>query len=187
VSQTASGWIDQIELFLTKQGYLFGASTVPAARYATKRTRSMGPFFPCTDFVFVHRLSGEGTHTPLEQLHSQARMYAEEQYRLPRMLRYHIPNTVSIGVSDSGFTAEDLAFAQSNKLESPLVGGHKHSTDLFDVVARELYSQGLEVTPGRYGSRVVSRVNPTNRTYDLMNALLLELRAPSSERRAGTA
>jgi len=186
MTDTASGWIDRIERFLTERGYLLGASTVPAARYATRRTRNMGPFFPCTDFVFVHRLSGEGTHTPLEQLHSQARIWAEAQFRLPRILRYHIPNTVSIGVSDSGFTAEDLAFAQSNKLESPLVGGHKHSTYLFDVDAREMYSQGLEVTPGRYGSRVVSRVNPTNRTYDLMNALLVELRALPSERGDGT-
>lgn len=186
MSATASSWIDQIARFLTERGYLLGASTVPAALHATKRTRNMGPFFPCTDYVFVHRLVGGASHTPLEQLHAQARTFAEEHFRLPRVLRYHIPNTVSIGVSDSGFTAEDLAFAQSSKLDSPLVGGQKHSTYLFDVVAREMYSQGLEATPGRYGSSVVSRVNPTNRTYDFMSALLLELRALPSGRRDGT-
>jgi len=175
MSGTASSWIDRIGRSLTERGYVLGASTVRASVYATKRTRNMGPFFPCTDFVFIHRLASEGTHAPLERLHSQARVFAEEQFRLPRVLRYHIPNTVSIGVSDSGFTAEDLAFARSNKLESPLIGGQKHSTYLFDVAAREMHSQGLEVTPGRYGARVVSRVNPTNRTFDLMNEILREL------------
>jgi len=175
MSGSASSWIDRIVRSLTERGYVLGASTVPASVHATKRTRNMGPFFPCTDFVFIHRLAREGMHAPLERLHSQARAFAEEQFRLPRVLRYHIPNTVSIGVSDTGFTAEDLAFAQSSKLESHLVGGQKHSTYLFDVAAREMYSQGVEVTPGRYGSRVVSRVNPTNRIFDLMTEISREL------------
>lgn len=172
---TAETWIGQIAHALTERGYLMGASTVPAALFATKRTRNLGPFFPCTDFVFVHSLASEGRSAPLEQLHSQARIFAEENFRLPRVLRYHIPNTVTVGVSETGFTAEDLAFAQSSKLESPLIGGQKHSTYLFDARAREMYSQGLEATPGRHGSRVVSRVNPTNRIYDLMTEILREL------------
>jgi len=175
VSQTAAAWIDRIVGILVEEGYEIGASTVGSSMLATRRVRGLGPFFPCTDFFFIHHVTAQWPPERFEQLHQLARIYAEEQFRLPRVLRYHIPNTVSVGVSDSGFSAETLAFAQSSKLRSPLVGGEKDSTYLFDVAAKELLSQGVETTPGRYGARVESGVNPTNRTYELMTRVYRRL------------
>jgi hypothetical protein len=109
-----------------------------------------------------------------EQLHELDREFAESQFRLPRPLRYHIPNTVSIGVSAAGFPAETIEYARKSKLRSHLDGGEKNSTYLLDLAARRMYTAGLEVTPTKYG-RQVSPVNPTNRVFDLMKGLSKEL------------
>ncbi len=182
MNAAASTWMDSIATGLAERGYALGGSPVPGAILASKRVRNLGFFFPCSDFIFIHNLSAGTTLTSFEELHEQARHHAEAQFRLPRVLRYHIPNTVSVGVSDQGFSPADIEFAVASKLDSPLTGGQKHSTFLFDVGAKEMYSQGLEVTPGRYGSRVVSRVNPTNRSFDLMSEMLRELSRPEPRR-----
>lgn len=176
MTASASAWIDRLTTLLVERGYVVGASPLPGAVLATKNVRNLGPFFPCVDYVFIHDRSQGHTQQTLSELHEQARAYAESQFRLPRALRYRIPNTVTVGVSDTGFSPEELAFATASKLESQLVGGQKHSTYLFDTVTGEMYSQGLEATPGRYGTKVVSGVNPTNRMFELMRTLLREMR-----------
>lgn len=168
MSASAGTWIERVSRELLDRGYSATQTAVPATAHFTKRVRNLGPFFPCTDFVFLFDVSSRGSQLRFPEWHEQARRSAEEQFRLPRALRYRIPNTVSIGFSDAGLTEEAIAFAESDKLESPLIGGHKHSAYLFDTQAERLYSPGLEVTPGRYGSRNVSGVNPTNRMYLLL-------------------
>lgn len=172
MTESAAQWVDRTVVMLAERGYAISATSIGPATLATKRVYSLGPFLPCTDHLFVHDFSPEGSSASFEELHEQAREYVESTFRLPRALRYHIPNTVSIGVSVEGFSAEDIAFAQKNKLRSPLVGGEKNSTYLIDVVGRRYYSQGIETTPGRYGSYVVTTVNPTNRTYEMIDAII---------------
>jgi len=161
---------------LATRGYSIGRSSVGSAMLATKRVNSLGPFLPATDHLFVHDLSDPSAALRFEALHTEACEFVDAFFPLPKPLRYHIPNTVSIGVSDRGFPAETIAFAEQNKLRSPLIGGEKDSTYLFDVAEQRLYSAGPEVTPGRYGSANVTTVNPSNRTLDLMHAILKELR-----------
>lgn len=164
--------IDSIAVFFAERGYAVGASSVGSALMATRRARGLGPFFPYTDFVFIHDLSSarEGSAS-FALLHEQARAFAESQFRLPRPLRYHIPNTVSIGVSEVGFSAEAVDFARERKLRSQFDGGEKNSTYLLDLGARTMYSQGFEATPVRYGGTIVTVVNPTNRIHVLMTEL----------------
>lgn len=177
MTDTATQWIERILTLLADDGYAIGQSPIGSAMLATKRVNSLGPFLPCTDHIFVHDLSDATVAARFESLHAEAREWVDARFRLPRPMRYHIPNTVSVGVSDRGFPAETIAFAEQNKLRSPLLGGEKDSTYLFDVAERRLYSAGPEATPGRYGSSNVTTVNPTNRTLDSMHAMLQRLRA----------
>jgi len=177
MSDTAAEWIERILTILADDGYSLGQSAVGSAMLATKRVNSLGPFLPCTDHLFIHDLTDAAVATRFEALHAEAREWVDARFRLPKPMRYHIPNTVSIGVSDRGFPAETIDFARSNKLRSPLLGGEKDSTYLIDVAERRLLSAGVEVTPGRYGSANVTTVNPTNRTLDMMEALLKRLRS----------
>ncbi len=162
---------------LAARGYSIGRSSVGSAMLATKRVNSLGPFLPATDHLFVHNLSDPSAALRFEALHAEAIEFVDALFPLPKPMRYHIPNTVSIGVSDRRFPAETITFAERNKLRSPLLGGEKDSTYLFDVVEQRLYSAGPEVTPGRYGSANVTTVNPSNRTLDTMREILKELRA----------
>jgi len=173
---TASSAIDGISSALAGRGYLVGASPLQTGLLATRRGHSFGPFLPYTDYLYIHDLSSAAAPaTGFEQLHEQARAFSESQFRLPRPLRYHIPNTVSIAVSQDGLSEETVAFAQKRKLRSHLDGGEKNSTYAFDLVARKWYSQGPEATPVRYGGTIVSPVNPTNRILELMEQLAKSL------------
>jgi hypothetical protein len=176
MTDTSAQWVERITRILAEKGYALGVSPIAGALLATKRVNSLGPFLPTTDFVFIHDFSAEGFSASLEELHEEAIAWADARFRLPRPLRYHIPNAVSVGVSDTGFSDETIGFATRNKLRSPLVGGAKDSTYLFDVAEKRLYSAGPEATPGRYGSQNVTSVNPSNRMLNLMNDLLRELR-----------
>jgi len=166
-----SEWIDGFVGILAEKGYAVGRSPVGSAFLATKRVHSLGPFLPCTDYIFIRDCSSGIAATDHERFHDQARAFTDGEFRLPRALRYHIPNTVSVGISERGFSEEAIGFAQKSTLRTPLVGGEKDSVYLFDIASRQLHSHGLEATPARYGARVVTTVNPTNRTYKLMSGI----------------
>lgn len=176
VGPSASQWIDAFVRLLSERGYVVVGTPVGSGHLATKRVNSFGPFLPCTDYIYVRSVSNSTSSADFWQFHEAARAYSESQFRLPRIMRYHIPNTVSIGVSGNGFLAQMIEFAQRPRTGQSYLGGEKHSAYLVDVVARELYSQGLQVTPGRYGSQNVISSNPNNRTFELMREIHERLR-----------
>jgi hypothetical protein len=175
VTATASDWIHEVGRLLGERGYVPARSSIGSALSMTRRGHSFGPFLPFTDYVFVHECTIGTSAAEFARLHEEARALAGSDFPLPKALRYHIPNTVSVGVSSTGFSAETIAFAEQSTLRNPLVGGEKDSKYLFDIMNRKLYSQGHERTPARYGATVVSPVNPTNRTYELMVDIFRQL------------
>lgn len=175
MTATADEWIAAIVGILGEKGYASAPSPVGRGRYLTRRGHSLGPFLPFTDYVFIHECTSDTSAAELERLHEVARESAGSNFHLPKMLRYRIPNALTVGVSEDGFSAEAIAFAEESTLRCPLVGGEKDSKYLFDVASRALYSQGPEATPGRYGSSMVSPTNPTNRTYERMADILERL------------
>lgn len=185
MTDTARQWVERITGILDDRGYTISQSPIGPSVLAIKHGHSFGPFLPYTDYFFIHDLSTMRAPTTFEALHGQARLAAEAQFRLPRALRYHIPNTVSIGVSTGAISAETIEFVQMDKRDNQYIGGEKNSTYLFDVETQQLYSQGIEITPGRYGARVVTTVNPTNRTFELMKEIRARLSGSSGEPRAG--
>lgn len=177
MSASASQWIDAIVGFLAEEGYAILGSPIGAGHLATKRVRNLGPFMPATNYFFIHSLSSSTSPLSFQQLHDAGCAYAEAQFRLPRMMRYRIPNTATIGVSGSGFSEEMIEYAQRPWAGQTYVGGEKNSAYLFDVMQRRLYSQGPEATPGKHGSQSVVSSNPNNRTFELMMATLERVRA----------
>lgn len=177
MSASASQWIDAIVGFLAEEGYAILGSPIGAGHLATKRVHNLGPFFPSTNYFFIHSLSGSTSPLSFQQLHAAGCAYAESQFRLPRMMRYRIPNTATIGVSGSGYSAEMIEYAQRPWAGLTYVGGEKNSAYLFDVIQGQLYSQGPEITPGMHGSQNVIGSNPNNRTFELMMVILERLLA----------
>lgn len=162
--------IDRLRTFLAAAGYAVEQRPlpVPTRLFATKRGHSAGILLPYTDFIFVHVLddseAADGAY--LRRMHEQAREYAGSQMRVPKLLRYRVPNVVTIAVSETGFGEDVNVFARESKLD--LMGGERRSVYLLDVSGRELISAGPEATPTRYGGEIVTDANPTNRVYGML-------------------
>jgi len=154
--------------FLAERGYTEETPRLGAELFTVRRGRGLGPFLPYTDYVFVHDLDSAADPASFERRHAEAFAYADTQFPLPRIMRYRIPNAVSIGVSATGLAPETVAFARKSKLRSHLAGGGaKDSAYLIDLASATLISAGLESTPTKYGS-IESSVNPTNRVFETM-------------------
>ncbi len=169
-----SSWVDGIMESLQRRGYAIAGSPVGDGHLATRKVRNMGPLMPSTSFVFVHAFPATTTRADFETLHEAQREYAESRFRLPRIMRYHIPNTVTVGVISTPPAEDVVDYVRASKLDLPLIGGQKHSVYLFDESSRTMFSAGPEQTPTGIGPAAVPN-NPTNRVYTLMREILAEL------------
>ena len=177
--------IEGLRSLLSERAYSVGPGECGATFVATRKGRGLGPFFPFTDFVFVHDLdarSENGAAVTLAARHEAARAYAEERFSLPWALRYHIPVIVTVGVTAAGATDGDAAFARSSKQRTILTAGEKNSTFLIDLAHRTMIAQPLEKNPNsRYGGYNTSSINPTNRVIRMMRELTDELFSESRQ------
>lgn len=168
--------IPTIAQFFAQRGYQTETPRLGATLFVTRKGHSAGIFLPYVDFVFVHDLdAAAGDPQTLERLHGDARSYAATQFRLPRALRYRIPNVVTLGVTQRDGSSEAIAFAQQPKQRHQTQGGEKDSAFVLDMQARRLYSAGLEQNPSQRGGSNTWSVNPTNRVFRLLTELAEEL------------
>lgn len=147
---------------------------------ATKRGHSAGPFLPWSDFVFIVDIEAAGITDPLsfDEYHEGVRAFGESKMKVPRLLRYRVPNSVTFGVSASGLTREMVDYA--HKSRHAVNSGEKNAVYLLDLSNGELHSQGLEHDRlNRYGGTWTPNVNPANRLSRLLVNACLELIGPT--------
>lgn len=176
----ASDAVREIGGAFERRGYVLSRFEAETGVLATKRGHGLGPFFPWTDFIFVVDLDASHiTDTErLDVLHERHRAFGEGQMRVPRALRYRVPNTVTIGVSAGGFSAELIEYAQKSR--HAVNSGEKNAVYLLDTAGGWLYSQGLEVdTFSRYGGTWSPNVNPANRFFRTLAEVIGEVIAPA--------
>lgn len=168
--------VDRLAGLLAERGY--GLGPLPHGgdgALATKRGHSFGRLLPYTDFIFLHDLdlSRIAGGEALEALHERNRVWAESQMRVPRALRYRVPNTVTIGVTAIG-ASEEMRLVASRERRS-VNTGEKNSMFLVDAAAGRAWSHGLEHDPIRFGGTWTPNVNPSNRTARLLTEVIGEL------------
>ncbi len=173
--------VDRLAGLLQERGYSLGP--LPQGGdgvLATMRGHSLGRLFPYTDFIFLHDLdlSRVASGEALEALHERNRVWAESQMRVPRALRYRVPNTVTVGVTAIG-ASEDMRLVASRERRS-VNTGEKNSVYLVDTAAGRAWSHGLEQDPIRFGGTWTPNVNPSNRTARLLAGVIGELGAVMS-------
>jgi hypothetical protein len=168
--------IPEISGFLSERGYRSQTPPLGATMLMVKKGRGLGPFFPYVDFVFVHEIDGATCDAAaIERFHGEAVAYAEGQFRLPRLLRYRIPNVVTIAVSQTGVSDALLEVATRSRQRQPATGGAKDSVYLLDTRGRRLHSAGPERTPTPHGGSATMAVNPTNRVFEMLTELERDL------------
>ncbi|MDO8964252.1 MAG: hypothetical protein Q7W30_07170 [Coriobacteriia bacterium] len=160
--------IKQVARMLEARGYGGQPRQAGAEVLAVKQGRGLGPFFPYTDYVFLHDMDGETDAAALAKRHAAGRAYAESQFTLPRVLRYRIPCVVTVGVTTTPPAPETTAFVADLRGRQHWEGGIKESVFLLDLSAGLMLSAGLESTPTRYGGSIRTTVNPNNRVHELI-------------------
>ena len=167
--------IERLARLLSEEGYTLSARP-DGSLLATKRGHSAGIFLPYTDFIFLHDLDdgiAPNAHE-FEEQHQRNRAEGEGHMKVPRPLRYRVPNTVTVGVTTGSASDELIAVAtQQRKLRANT--GEKNSVYVVDLSAGTFHSQGLEVDRfSRYGGEWSPSVNPSNRVARLLAAALAE-------------
>lgn len=166
--------------YLSSQGFYIEGNAVfkeygfSADLYAKKSGRSLFVFFPYDDYFFIHDFSGGGVQSldGLRSVHEKTREYINSLYRLPKALRYRVPNIITIAVSEKGFLPDLQRYAVERK--ESIAGGEKNSVFLVDLVNRIVISQGLETTHVDMLSIQFNRVNPSNRAYHIVCGMAQE-------------
>ncbi len=175
-SGTAHEFIERLAQRLAENGYAVSLLTgdVPG-KLATKRGHGAGIFLPYTDFIFLHDLDGVRMNRSdeLEALHQRNRAEGESHMKVPRAMRYRVPNTVTFCVSTKPVSSEMIEIAQRSR--HAVNSGEKNSLYLVDLSSRKFYSQGLEVDRfSRYGGEWSPDVNPSNRMARMLAWLMAE-------------
>lgn len=167
--------IERLGHLLAKEGYSVSARP-DGSTLAVKRGHSAGIFLPYTDFIFLHDLDdGYALNARgFEEQHQRNRAEGEGHMKVPRPLRYRVPNSVTVGMTARPASDEMVAVAvEGRKLRANT--GEKNSVYLVDLSAGKFYSQGLEVDRfSRYGGEWSSSVNPSNRVARMLAVVLAE-------------
>ncbi len=170
-------FIEKSKIFFTENGFNTQADAdfdgqFRADMYAQKKGRSLGIFFPYEDHLFFHYLEGTtlrvGAH--IEILHEKARKYVNSFFKLPRALRYKVPNIVTVALSGEGFPREMIDYARKPKTN--LIGGERHSVILVDLRDRKFISADLETTYSGGIGITFKQVNPNNRAIMIIHEMM---------------
>lgn len=174
----AIDFINSSREYLEQLGYVceahrqFPEDSFTADLYAFTKGRSLGIFFPYEDHLFVHFCGNDATSSveTIGRLHEKARQYVNRRFPLPRVLRYKVPNIVSVAVSERSFPPETARFAAEKTID--LVGGERHSIILVDLLQKRLVTQGRERQNVEGLSVEFRKISPINRAYYLVADLV---------------
>ncbi len=138
--------------------------------YAFARGRSLGFLFPYEDHFFFQILNAAGSNSPenISKLHDGARKYVNARFRLPRAMRYKVPNIVTVAISETSFPPESIRLAL--KKTPDIVGGERHSIFLLDLLQKKIISQGTEAQYVEGFPVQFNKVSPINRAYHLIHS-----------------
>jgi len=171
---------NRCETFLTKQGFIIAKSVpdavgAPNALHATCRHGS-NRFLGSTDYLFIH--FGDTIRLTADRLlayHASARRYVNGLFRVPRLLRWHVPYIITIGFNVEGFDDTTVAAVRDFDNLVPS-GGERHAIYLADG-SGTVTAQGNVPMQGRHGRGVAAlaiplrEFNPQERGYRLASAL----------------
>jgi hypothetical protein len=166
----------RIATALARRGYrIVVPPPMKAQLFATRQGHRLGPLLPFTDFVAIHELPDEADGPTFERLHVATMAYAESQTNVPRMLRYRVPNAVTIGVTDSEPSPTLCAAVGRARLRSRMQIGAQESTYLLDLVAETLHGTAMRRTAIRGDAAKGASADPANRVRHMMEQLAGEL------------
>ncbi|MPM09607.1 hypothetical protein SDC9_55928 [bioreactor metagenome] len=134
--------------------------------YAYRRFNMMG-----RDYVFIH--FGNYVNLNPEKclaMHEAARTHVNAQYKMPRAMRFVVPNVVSVFISQDSFSEETVELALKQK--RPWQGGEVHDMFFIDSTRKEAYGPGYHKVHVDGVDFTLKKTDPTNRSIELIKELL---------------
>jgi len=106
----------------------------------------------------------------LARVHEAERQFVNARYKLPKMLRYKVPNIVTVFIASSGFSPEVSEYGSENTIDP--IGGERHQVILVDLGRNNIVSQGTE-THYVYGAPLFFKaVSPINRGVGIVWSIM---------------
>lgn len=150
--------------FLTEKNYSF--EIYKAGLYGYRRFNMMG-----RDYYFIHE--GNNSNFSAEKclaMHEAARQHVNGQYKMPKAMRFVVPNIVSVFLSPDGFSEETVDLALKQK--RPWQGGEVHDMFFIDTTRKECYGPGYHKVRVDGVDFTLKKTDPTNRSIELIRELL---------------
>lgn len=122
------------------------------------------------DYLFIHDLRNK--HFDLnycKSVHDDERSYVNAQYKLPRIMRFKVPNIITVFINDKPFSADTCEWVGQNT--RPLTGGEFHATYLIDISNHTIQGQGRNQVVVKGGRFEFGSIDPQNRAYHLVQAI----------------
>jgi hypothetical protein len=159
------------ENFGIKKDFSFG--TVYCDLYADRKGRTF--VFPRRDYFFFHDIDRRKINLSLASiLHQEARDYVNSMFKMPKALRFTVPNISSVFYSLDFIPGEIMELAQKNTRSA--IGGEIQQIFAIDFKAKRFYSQGTNTVTGRSGSVNIkmkfNAIDPQNRAYEIISRIL---------------
>jgi len=159
------------EQFETKKDYGFG--TVYADLYAYRKGRNF--VFPQRDYFFIHDIDKRKIDIVLvNKLHQEARDFVNGLYRMPKALRFTVPNIASVFYSAEFITGDIIELAQKNTRSA--IGGEIQQIFAIDFKSGRFYSQGTNtvraMTEGVSVKMKFNKIDPQNRAFYIVEKIM---------------
>lgn len=132
------------------------------------------------DFFFIKQCNTPLSWDKVSQFHEQAKVLANNSFKLPKALRLTVPNINSVLITSFEPSKEIQAFLPVVK--KSLLGGEQGSIFVFDKSSGELYSSGREQTRIVGEAKMVwgnekefDTINGRNRAHNLIEHLVPQI------------
>ncbi len=102
--------------------------------------------FPQRDYFFIYDTGNETiSKKSVEEKHEAARNFINSMYKMPKALRFSVPNICSIFIGFNGFSEEVINLAEYNTRS--VIGGEIHTIYLIDIKNKVFFGQGINRVP----------------------------------------
>lgn len=168
---------EKIELILKQEDFEtkkdFSFRTVYADFYAHRKGKNF--IFPQRDYFFFHDIDRRRVDLNLViRLHQEAREFVNSLYKLPKALRFTVPNIASVFYSYEFIPGEIIEHAQKNTRSA--IGGEIQQVFAVDFKSGRFYSQGTNtvrvMAEGASVRMKFNKIDPQNRAFYIVEKII---------------
>lgn len=169
--------IKRVEFVLIQEGFEvkrdYGFRTVHADLFAHRKGKNF--VFPQRDYFFLHDIDRRKIDLSMVmKLHQEARDYVNSLYKMPKAMRFTVPNIASVFYSSDFIPGDIIELAFKNTRSA--IGGEIQQIFAIDFKSGRFYSQGTNtvraMAEGVSVKMKFNKIDPQNRAYYIVDKII---------------